>query len=170
MPTNFYMIFVAALIPMVVGAIYYSPKVAGTVWMNVNGFTEESLKGANMAVILSVSYVLSIFLAFAMITLTIHQQGVFAIFVPEIMDSGSAAQQQYNDLMAEYGTRYRSFKHGVLHGGIAATIIALPLIGINALFERRGWKYIGIHFVYWFITFILMGGLLCSTLHYAPAS
>ncbi|MEM1124806.1 MAG: DUF1761 domain-containing protein, partial [Bacteroidota bacterium] len=34
---------------------------------------------------------------------------------------------------------------------------------MNALFERRGWKYIWIHTGYWFITLALIGGLLCAT-------
>ncbi|MEM1124805.1 MAG: DUF1761 domain-containing protein [Bacteroidota bacterium] len=82
--------------------------------------------------------------------------------------SGSAAQQQFNELMAQYGDHHRSFGHGALHGGIIALFAALPLIGINALFERRGWKYIWIHTGYWFITLALIGGLLCATLDYAP--
>lgn len=166
MPENFYMYFVAALIPMVIGAIYYHPAVFGGAWMKVNDFTEDSLKKGNMAVIFGASYVFSVMLALILAMLTIHQTQVFALFVPEIMESGSAAQATFNEIMAEYGDRYRSFKHGAIHGGIASLFFALPLIGINALFERRGWRYILIHFGYWLITLVLMGGLLCQTLRY----
>jgi hypothetical protein len=163
------MFFVAALIPMIVGSIYYHPKVLGTTWMNSNGFTEESMKGANMGIILGVSYLLSIMLSLALSSLVIHQGNVFQVMMPEVAVSGSTAQQQFNDLMAQYGNNFRDFKHGALHGGISALFIALPIIGINALFERRGWKYALIHTGYWFVTMLLMGGLLCATLEYGPA-
>ncbi|NNF33624.1 MAG: DUF1761 domain-containing protein [Saprospiraceae bacterium] len=170
MPSNFYMYFVAALIPMVVGAVYYHPKVAGNSWMKVNGFTEESLKGGNMLVIFGVSYIFSIFLAFTVSGLVIHQSGIFSTFAPEVMEPGSAAMNEFNDIMSRYGDKFRTFGHGAVHGVFATIFFALPLIGINSLFERRGWKYILIHTGYWLITLILMGGLLCQTLQFAPLS
>lgn len=168
MPTNFYMYFVAALIPMIVGFIYYHPKVAGNAWMKSNGFTMESLEGGNMAVIMGTAYLLSFFLAFGMTGSVIHQSGVASLMMPEVMESGSAIQQEFNELMVKYGGRYRTFSHGLLHGFFNALFFALPLIGINAAFERRGWKYVLIHFGYWAITLMLMGGLLCATLEFAP--
>ena len=65
MEINFLFVIVAALMPTVVGFIWYNPKVFGTAWMKVNGFTEESLKGGNMAVIMGLSLVFSLMLAFA---------------------------------------------------------------------------------------------------------
>ena len=170
MPSNFYMFFVAALIPMIVGAVYYHPKVVGNTWMKVNNFTEESLKSGNMAVIFGVSYLFSLFLALTMSGLVIHQGGVFQMMAPDVFESGSVAQQQFNDLMETYGMNHRSFSHGLLHGAFAAIMFALPLIGTNALFERRGWKYIVVHTGYWLISLGLMGGLLCALLQYAPLS
>ena len=70
----------------------------------------------------------------------------------------------YNDLMAIYGSRFRTFGHGALHGGTTAVFFVMPLIGVPSLFESRGWKYILIHSLYWMICLILMGGLLCQTL------
>jgi hypothetical protein len=168
MPTNFYMFFVAALIPMIIGAVYYHPKLAGTAWMKTNGFTEDSLKEGNMGVILGISYVLSLLLAFALSGLVIHQSAVFQMMAPAVQEPGSSAAQQFNDLMSQYGNDHRSFKHGALHGVFTAIFLALPFIGINALFERRGWKYILVHLGYWIITLLLMGGLLCQSLNYAP--
>ena len=170
MPTNFYMFFVAALIPMVIGAIYYHPKVFGNSWMKVNGFTEESLKGGNMAVIFGVSYVFSVLLAMALGGLTIHQTGAFSMMAPDIGVSGSQAQADFNALMETYGSTGRTFGHGALHGVFAGIFIALPIIGVNALFERRGWKYTLIHLGYWIITLALMGGLICQTIQFAPLS
>ncbi|MBT8219073.1 MAG: DUF1761 domain-containing protein [Bacteroidia bacterium] len=168
MPINWYMYFVAALIPMVIGSVYYHPKLTGNAWMKVNGFTEESLKEGNMPVILGVSFLLSILLAFMIGNFSVHQSALIGLLAPEIFETGSQAQQDFNQFMNSYGDRHRSFTHGIAHGMTAAVFIALPLIGINALFERRGGKYVWIHFGYWLITLALMGGLLCATLKYGP--
>lgn len=165
MASNFYMYFVAALIPLIIGGIYYNPKVLGNAWMKSCGFSEEDLKGANMGVIFLLTYIFGLLISLSLQSMVIHQGGVFSMMMPDIMEAG-AAQDQFNALMAEYGDRYRSFGHGALHGGIATLFFVFPIIGILAMFERRGWKYIWIHVGYWFITLILMGGLLCQTLHF----
>lgn len=164
------MYFLVALIPLLVGAVYYHPKVMGGAWMKTNGFTEESLQGANMALIFGLCYVFSFFIAFFLGGLVIHQGQVFAMMMPDVMESGSAAQQTFNDLMATYGNNFRSFGHGAIHGTITTIFFLLPVIAINALFERRGWKYVLIHTGYWLISLILMGGILCQTLVYASLS
>ena len=168
MPINFYWFFIAGLIPLVVGAIYYHPKVAGTAWMRVNQFTEEDISKGNMAVIFGFAYLLGVIASFFMSYIVIHQGGVFGTMYPEVMESGSAAQAEFNELMAKYGDNSRDFGHGALHGGMAALMFAFPVIAINALFERRSWKYVLIHTIYWVISLTLVGGTICATLEYAP--
>ena len=167
MPANFWMFFVAGLIPMIVGSIWYSPKVFGTKWMKINGFTEEYLAKGNMAAILGVSYLLSVLMAFALSGMVIHQTNVLQLLYPEVAEAGSAAQATYNEFMSDYGEKHRTAKHGAIHGIIYGIMFVLPLIGINALFERRGWGYILIHLGYWLITLSSMGALLCATLNYS---
>ena len=168
MPENFYMYFLVAAIPMVIGAVYYHPKVVGGAWMKTNNFTEESLQGANMAVIFGVSYLFALMFSFFFTNLAIHQTNLYGLLMPEIQDVSSAAHADLTDFMAKYGDRHRTFSHGAVHGVIAAIFFALPILGINALFERRGGKYILIHFGYWLITLALMGGTLCATLKFGP--
>lgn len=170
MPTNFYMLFVSALIPMVVGAVYYHPKVLGTAWMKTNGFTEESLKGANMAIIFGMAYFFSLMLSLFIPSIFIHQRNIFSLLVPEVLEVGSAFHEQFKEMMLRYGDIHRTFTHGVVHGIFTSIFFVLPLIGINALFERRGWKYTLIHWGYWAICLMLMGGLLCKTLVFALPS
>lgn len=167
MPTNFYMYFVAALIPMIIGATYYHPKVFGNAWMKSNGFTLESLQGGNMPVIMGTAYLLSCVLALGLTGAVIHQINIPSLMMPEVMESGSAIQQEVSAFMAKYGDRHRTFTHGLAHGLASALFFALPVIGINAAFERRGWKYVLIHLGYWIITLMLMGGLLSATLKFA---
>ncbi len=170
MPTNWYMFLVSALIPLAVGFIYYHKAVFGKAWMNVNGFTDESMEGANMGVIFAATFFLGCLFSFFLSSLVIHQGGVFSMLAPEVMTSGSAEQIFFNETMAKYGHTGRSFFHGAIHGIMTSVFFVLPIIAINALFERRGWKYIFLHFGYWLICLILMGGLICSTLKYAPLS
>lgn len=163
--SNPWILLIAAIVPMLVGAVWYGPLL-GKAWMKVNGFTEESLKGANMALIFGLSFFLSIMLATGLMGLTNHQTGAIQLFAthPDVEVVGSEVHTLFTTVMEKFGDRHRTFGHGALHGGLGAILIALPLIAINALFERRGWKYIGIHFGYWFITLILMGGVVCQWL------
>lgn len=170
MPTNFYMYFVVALIPLAVGAIYYNPKVMGGAWMKTNGFTEEYLGEANMIPIFAFTYLLSFFMAFFMTGMVIHQSSIVSLLIPEALESGSVVQQDINEFLSKYGDRHRTWSHGAVHGVFTAIFFILPIIGINALFERRGWKYIFIHFGYWLISLSIMGAILCATIVYGPLS
>ena len=163
MEFNWYMIFVAALIPMIVGFIYYHPKAMGNIWMRVSEVTEEKLKTGNMAAIFGLSYLLSVFLSVALMGSVIHQMSILGMFegVPGLGEAGSDVQNYLDDMMDKYGNNHRNFRHGMVHGGFLTVVFALPIIAINAMFERRGWKYIWTHFGYWFITLMLMGGVLC---------
>jgi hypothetical protein len=48
MPFNFYAVLVSALVKLLVGFVWYNPKVFGTIWMNETGMTEEKAKQSNM--------------------------------------------------------------------------------------------------------------------------
>ncbi|MCO6477018.1 MAG: DUF1761 domain-containing protein [Phaeodactylibacter sp.] len=161
---NFVAVLVAALIPMAVGFIWYNPKVFGNAWMEAADMTQEKIEGANMLVIFGVSYVLSIFAASALNFIVIHQGHIYSILVdePGFNDPSSEIGVFIADFMEKYGDNFRTFKHGAFHGLIAGITLALPILGINALFERKGFKYIAINAGYWIVTFVLMGGVLCA--------
>ena len=164
MQPNFVIFLVAGIIPMIVGAIYYNPKVMGTAWMSASGVTEEQAQSGNMLKIFGFAYIFSVFVAFLMYNMTVHQSGLTSLFGthPDIADPNSEISLMLQDFMSKYGDRHRSFGHGVIHGIMAALFAAWPIIGIVALFERRGWKYTGIHTLYWVISMALMGGLVCA--------
>ena len=159
MQFNWWLLLVAGLIPLFVGFIWYNPKVFGNTWMKINGFTEESMKGANMALIFGLCYLFACMLAMSMMSIVIHQMGIGSVFQGDETLESAAYLKNFFDT---YGTRFRTFKHGTLHGTIAALFIALPILGTNALFERRGFKYIAIHTGYWIVTLALMGGIICA--------
>jgi len=167
MPTNYYLFFLTAFIPLLVGTVYYHDKVFGSAWKKTNGFTDADLEGANMGVIFGSTYFLGILLSFAASGFAIHQPSAYQMMIPEVLEVGSAAEAQFLELMKNFGDHHRNFGHGAVHGGITAIFFVLPLLAINALFERRGWKYVFIHLGYWTICLVLIGGVLCQMLEYA---
>lgn len=129
-------IVLAGASTLVVGAIYYHPKVLGTVWMKAAGLTEEDLKGANMALILGGAFLCACLMAMSI-----------SFIVPAVHAS-------------EGGHTHGTFGHGSLHGIINALTLAMPIIVINGLFERKSAKYNLVHLGYWVIAMAVMGGIL----------
>ena len=164
MEINFTVIALTALVPLIMGFIWYHPKAFGNAWMRVAGVTEESMKSSNMALIFGLTYIFSFFLAFSMQYLTIHQLSLWSIIQgqPDFMNPSSEAGQMVTAFLDKYGNEFRTFKHGFFHGVLASITMALPVLGINALFERRPAKYTFIHLGYWAITFGIMGGIICA--------
>ena len=167
MPENFYLFFLTALIPLAVGAIYYNPKLLGAAWMRANKFGPEGPQGGNMAVIFGMTYLFGLFLSFMLPSFVIHQGGVAASAMTGPGEWTPEATAAVNAFLADYGDTYRDFGHGAVHGFILSLLGALPIIAINALFERRGWAYIFIHWGYWAVTLTFMGGVLCRFLVYS---
>ena len=161
---NLVALLVAALVPMIIGFAWYHPKVFGTAWMKVADMTEEKMQGTNMLVIFGVSYVLSFLAAGALYYFVVHQAHVFSILLdePGFGDPKSEIGMYYADFMERFGDIYRTFGHGVIHGVIAGISLALPVLGTNALFERKGFKYIAINAGFWIVCFALMGGIICA--------
>ena len=60
---NIWAVLVAALSTFLIGGLWYSPAVFGKSWMLENGFTEESLKGGNMARIFGLAFFLALIAA-----------------------------------------------------------------------------------------------------------
>lgn len=164
MMTNILIIALAAVVPTVTGFIWYNPKVFGNAWMKAAEMTDEKIKGANMLVILGISVVLSFLLAFSIQYLAIHQLSMYSILLnePGFGDPNSEVMIYLDDFMKKYGTNFRTFKHGALHGTLAGFTIALPILATNALFERKGFKYIAINGGYWIVTMAIMGGIICQ--------
>lgn len=159
---NFILMFATGLVPLVIGFIWYNPKVFGTAWMNASGMTEEKAKGANMPLIFGLTYVFGVMISFIMYPIVIHQIGIFATFQKELNAQNPEVTSLVENIMDKYGTNFRNFHHGVLHGIFSGVLFALPLISINALFERRGFKYIAINAGYFIVVLAIIGGIICQ--------
>lgn len=60
MELNYLAIVAAALSTFLLGGLWYSPAVFGKAWMRENGFTEESMKNANMVKIFGLAFLLAL--------------------------------------------------------------------------------------------------------------
>ncbi len=156
MPFNIYAILAATLVTLVVGFIWYNPKVFGTIWMRETGMTEEKAKQSNMLKVFALTIIYSFMMAFLLPALVNHQMGALGLFNGDFNDPG------YVDLMKTHGDVFRTFKHGALHGFIAGVFLALPITAINALFEQKSWKYILVNAGYWIVSMTIMGAIICG--------
>jgi hypothetical protein len=127
---------------MIIGFIYYHPKVFGKAWMNSLGITEADLKVGNMAMIYGICLVMSFILSFYLLG-NVDGPGQ------------EGAERQYD-----------SFKHGAAHGMLLTLFLIMPVMVTNGLFERKSFKNLGINLLYWLITLALMGGVIDAMNHW----
>jgi hypothetical protein len=166
MELNWYVSFISSLIPIMVGFIWYHPRVFGKAWLKSIHSTEEDLKGRKMLLVFGLCYLFSLMLSIALMPMVIHQMHMFSVFANDatMKDPNSASSLYVKNFFDLYGTNFRTFKHGAFHGALASLFFALPIIGIIALFEKKTFKYVAIHTGYWLVTLALMGGVICNWL------
>ncbi|MCB0733760.1 MAG: DUF1761 domain-containing protein [Flavobacteriales bacterium] len=162
MAFNFPIILLSALVPMIVGAIWYNPKVLGNAWMAAAEMTEDKIKGANMAIIFGLAYVFAVLIGIEITFVVIHQNHLDSMFFDALQNHDPEITDLVNKVRELSKHNHRTFGHGAFHGGIAGVLFALPVLGTNALFERKGFKYIAINGLYWIVSLALMGGVICQ--------
>lgn len=166
MQLNFFLTMaISALVPLIVGFVWYNPKFFGNAWMRAGKFDEARLKESfNMPLVFGLTIFLGFLISFVLAGLVIHQMGFWAM-TQNFMEDPST-KQATNDFVMQtlqkYGGEFRSFKHGALHGTIAGIGLALPIIGVNAMFERHSFKYVMINAGFWILCMMLMGGIICQ--------
>jgi len=137
---NWVALFVASLSTLVVGFIWYNPKVFGTIWMNEIGMTEEKAKKANMPLVFGLSVVLAFLISFTLMMM--------------VMTGGGPGDMQHGI------EQNMTFKHGAFHGALLGIFVLLPVIVINGLYEQRSFKYMMVVAGYWIVSFAIMGGII----------
>ena len=140
MNPNWMAIGLAALVPMIIGFVYYHPKVLGGIWMRANGFTLESIGNGPKPVMFVVALVLSFLLSF---WLMLNTTGPGQDVAPD-------------------GHSYVTFGHGVAHGVLVSLTVLLPVLGTQSIFEKRGWSWVFVNLGYWLVTLSVMGGILSA--------
>ncbi len=126
-------IFLGGLVPMIVGYVWYNPKVFGGAWMKSLGFTEETLRQGNMGLTMGLATLCSIFLAWRMNEYASHTQPGWSQLV-----------------------------HGFFHGAWSMGLPAAVVLVSNGLFQRSSVNNIIINALYWIVALGLMGSFLYS--------
>lgn len=161
MKVNWLIQIIAALVPHLVGFIWYNPKTFGNAWMKGAGMTEEKMRNANMPLIFGLTFVFSLLLSFCYDAFANHWASFQTFFRPVAehgigVDPATPFGTELKGLIDAYGERYSTWRHGMVHGLIMSIMFILPVIVINALFERRGFKYIMINWGFWAVSIMLM--------------
>ena len=161
MEINIVVHLIAALVPMIIGFIWYNPKVFGNEWMIAAGMTEEKVKSGNMPLIFGLSFVLSIVLSFTYTMMMDHHFAFQAFFRPVVdhglgVDPTTPFGAELKGLIDGYGDRYSSWTHGLAHSFLLSIFVLIPVMGTNAMFERKSFKYFLINWCYWAVTIAVM--------------
>lgn len=138
-PFNWIAILIAAIIPMLLGFIYYHKSLFGKAWMDSLGLTDDDLNKGNMGLIFGVSLVMA---------------ALIAMFMTGNVN-GPGQEGEFD-----------TFKHGVLHGMIVSLFLIIPVMVTNGLFERKSWKNLLINAGYWLICLALIGGVVDAMNHW----
>jgi hypothetical protein len=163
MKFNFLIVAITTFIPLALGSIWYHPKIFGNAWLSAASVSPDRKK-PHMPVVFGLTIVFGFFIAFMMHVLVIHQLHVFSLVqnIPDANTPGSETYNMVHALIDKFGTNFRTFKHGALHGTLTGLFFVTPIMAINAMFEGHGFKYIAINGGYWILCLAIMGGLVCG--------
>jgi len=158
---NWFIIPIAALVPLILGLIWYHPNVLGTKLAQITG--EPPVKNRSIGK-MALIYLFSILLAYILTLMSVHQSAIFQLFLmdPELANANSEYNVFINNFMETYGDRHRSFGHGLIHGAEAGLMLGLAFLGITTLLQNKPFKIIWIHLIFWILCCSLMAGLTCA--------
>jgi hypothetical protein len=167
MQINWIVVLGCSIIPLLVGFLWYSKFLFGNAWLSAAGLSIEDAQKINMPKVALISIFMGALMATSMMVWTIHQMGFYSIFGDEanqalLKNSSSDLSVYVTDFMSKYGKNFRTFQHGAFHGTIGGLFLALPIITMSSLFERKGFKYIAIHTGFWIVCMALIGGIICQ--------
>lgn len=154
---------IAALVPLAIGYVWFHPKVFGNIFLTGARFSTTEQQKQNMLLVFALTYVYSFFIAFGLHSVTIHQFGLGGLLQPEQgYTDPEGAITTLTEMSKVFAHKFRTFRHGAIHGAINGILILLPVCAINGLFERKGWKYILVNAGYWILSTAVMGGIICQ--------
>ena len=164
MQPNWISLPVAALIPLIFGMIWYHTNVFGAAWMQATGLTMDQVGSRSKIKTYLLTYLIGLLVAAALMPIVIHQMAIYSVLAnePGINDPQSEIGRFLSDFMGKHGSNFRSFKHGALHGVLSGIFFVAPLLGFNALMERKSFRYFAINAGFWIVCLAIMGGIICG--------
>lgn len=127
---NYVAILVGALSVMVLGFIWFHPKVLGNTWMKGAGLKEEDMKEANPVTMVG-ALLMALVISWAMSRYATHTEEGMSQFV-----------------------------HGMYHGFMPAIMFVAPVLVSKGLFEKKSLGWILIGAAYWVLAITLVGGIV----------
>lgn len=127
---NYLAILLGALSVMVLGAIWFHPKVMGKSWMAGAGVTEEEVNKTSPLIYVG-ALLMSGIIAWAMSRYAGHTEEGMSQFV-----------------------------HGMYHGSMTALMFVAPVLVSKGLFELKPLSWIITGAIYWIIALTLVGGIV----------
>lgn len=157
MNLNYLAFFLIAFVPLIIAGFWYHPKSPILRWSKVEGINGLfSLKPWKIILFFLMSYSI----VYGYMNLIIHQLGFYELFFTDIMLGNEESKKITEEFLAQYGDKHRHLGHGVFHGVINAFVFAIPFIGMYSLLERKTFRYFMLHFSYWLVTSMVIGGLI----------
>lgn len=138
---NYIAVIVAALIPSIMGAIYYGPLFEKQ-WLSSLGKTKEEMVPSNMPVTYGLALLMAVLVSMSL-KMTIE------LVHKDVNSSGEMI----------FGS-FHTFGHGALHGAMICLTLVVPIIVSLSLFQKSSGKNIILNIVFWTVCFALMGGIL----------
>lgn len=127
---NYVAIIAGAISIMVLGMIWFHPKVMGKSWMEGAGLTEEDMKGGNPMVMVG-ALLMALVLSYAASQYATHTQEGMSQFV-----------------------------HGMFHGLMPGLLFVAPVLISKGLFEKKPLSWILTGAVYWVLAITLASGIV----------
>lgn len=154
---NFGILAASALIPMVLGYIWFHPNLfGGNKWYDLAKLHGDDRSDVSN-VKLFFTLILNFIIAFGLYNFTVHQMGAFGMVGgdAELLKTGVGGA-----FMDAYGHTHQNFGHGFFHGIIFTILIPLPILGYVSIFEKKSFGYFLVYLGYWAISLSLMGAVL----------
>ncbi|MDF1696052.1 MAG: DUF1761 domain-containing protein [Saprospiraceae bacterium] len=137
---NYVAIIAGAASVMILGTIWFHPKVLGKSWMEGAGLTEEDMKSANPMVMIG-ALLMALVISWAIGRYASHTQEGMSQFV-----------------------------HGLYHGFTPAIFFVAPVLISKGLFEKKPIAWILTGAVYWVLAITLVGGVVYALMPVAEAA
>lgn len=156
MDLNYTAFALISFIPLLIGWFWYRKNslVASALKMETTPKPQVGILKLLFLLVLSVAFV------YAYMNVIIHQLGFYELFFTDIVLGDKGAEKIVSDFMQEYGAKHRHFGHGIFHGAINSFVLVLPIIAAFTIIEKRSFKYLLYHFLYWLLTSMIIGGLI----------
>ncbi len=119
-----------AILIMMLGWIWFHPKVTGNAWMKGAGLTEEDMKSPNPMIMVG----------------ALLMAGVLAYALSRYAGHTEEGMHQ--------------FVHGMYHGFMPAILYVAPVLVSKSLFEQKSPGWILLSVVYWVLAITLAGGVV----------